>query len=187
MGPRANATDAELLGSTREDAEAFAVFYERWEGPILAYLLRRTRDPEVAIDLSGEVFASALGAAHRFIGDERGSAAAWIFTIARNTLLTSIRRGKVEERARRRLVAWEPVALIDVDLEAISALEYDGPALMAALRQLPARQREAIHARVLEERPYDEIAEQLQCSELVVRKTVSRGLKALRNRMEQTP
>ena len=187
MGPRANATDAELLSQTKDDAEAFAVFYERWEGPILAYLLRRTRDPEVAVDLSGEVFASALGAAHRFIGDARGSAAAWIFTIARNTLLTSIRRGQVEEQARRRLAYWEPVALSDVDLDAIAALESDGPALMAALAQLPARQRDAIHARILEERPYDEIADQLQCSELVVRKTVSRGLQALRSTVDWQP
>jgi RNA polymerase sigma factor (sigma-70 family) len=187
MGLRANATDAELLDQTKDDAEAFAVFYERWEGPILSYLLRRTRDPEVAVDLCGEVFASALGAAHRFVGDARGSAGAWIFTIARNTLLTSIRRGKVEEQARRRLAYWEPVSLGDIDLDAISALASDGPALMAALAQLPDRQRAAIRARILEDRPYDEIADQLQCSELVVRKTVSRGLQALRSTVEPQP
>jgi RNA polymerase sigma-70 factor (ECF subfamily) len=187
MGPRANATDAELLGQTKDDAEAFAVFYERWEAPILAYLQRRTRDPELAVDLSGEVFASALGAAHRFVGDERGSAGAWIFTIARNTLLTSIRRGKVEEQARRRLAYWEPVSFDDIDLDAISALQSDGPALMTALAQLPARQRDAIRARILEDRPYVEIADQLQCSELVVRKTVSRGLRALRGTVEPPP
>jgi RNA polymerase sigma-70 factor (ECF subfamily) len=56
---------------------------------------------------------------------------------------------------------------------------------MAALAQLPARQRDAIRARILEERPYDEIADELQCSELVVRKTVSRGLRALRSTVEQ--
>jgi RNA polymerase sigma-70 factor (ECF subfamily) len=79
------------------------------------------------------------------------------------------------------------VTLGDVDLDAIAALESDGPALMAALARLPTRQRDAIHARILEERPYDEIADQLQCSELVVRKTVSRGLRALRNTVEQQP
>jgi RNA polymerase sigma-70 factor (ECF subfamily) len=187
MGPLRSASDAELLKRTREDAEAFAVFYERWEGPILAWLQRRTKDPEVAVDLSGEVFASALGAADRFIGAGSGSAAAWLFTIARNTLLTSIRRGRVEEQARRRLQTWEPVQLHEVDLDAIAALADDGPALMAALEALPARQRDAVRARVLEERPYEEIARELECSELVVRKTVSRGLKALREQMEDRP
>jgi RNA polymerase sigma factor (sigma-70 family) len=187
MGPLRSASDAELLQRTRADAEAFAVFYERWEGPILAWLQRRTHDPELAVDLCGEVFASALGAADRFIGAGSGSAAAWLFTIARNTLLSSIRRGRVEEQARRRLATWEPIELQDVDLDAIAALDGDGPALMAALEQLPARQRDAVRARVLDERPYEEIAEQLACSEMVVRKTVSRGLKALRDRMEDRP
>lgn len=187
MGPLRSAPDAELLRRTKDDPEAFAVFYERWEGPILAWLQRRTKDAEVAVDLCGEVFASALGAADRFIGAGDGSAAAWLFTIARNTLLTSLRKGRVEEQARRRLETWEPVHLHDVDLDAIAALDGDGPALMAALDALPARQRDAVRARILEERPYEEIAAELQCSEMVVRKTVSRGLKALRKRMEDRP
>ena len=105
-----------------------------------------------------------------------GSAGAWIFTIARNTLLTSIRRGQVEEQARRRLAYWEPVILGDVDLDAIVALAVRRPGAdgrAGATARPPAR---AIRARILEERSYDEIADQLQCSELVVRKTVSRGL-----------
>jgi RNA polymerase sigma-70 factor (ECF subfamily) len=186
-GPLRSAPDADLLKRTREDAEAFAVFYERWEGPILAWLQRRTQDPELAVDLCGEVFASALGAADRFIGSGSGSAAAWLFTIARNTLLTSLRRGRVEEQARRRLQTWEPVLLHEVDLDAIVELASDGPALIAALENLPPRQREAVHARIVDERSYPEIAEQLACSEMVVRKTVSRGLKAMRDRMKDQP
>ena len=122
-----------------EDPEAFAVFYDRWEGPILAYFQRRVREPEVAVDLTGEVFASVLGAAGQFRGEHGdGSAAAWLFTIARNTLSTSLRRGRVEEEARRRLAAWEPVALVDVDLDAIAALGEDGPALARALARAAA-------------------------------------------------
>jgi RNA polymerase sigma-70 factor (ECF subfamily) len=76
------------------------------------------------------------------------------------------------------------VLLFEVDLDAIVELQSDGPALMKALDNLPDRQREAVRARILEERPYPEIAERLQCSELVVRKSVSRGLKALRKTMK---
>jgi RNA polymerase sigma-70 factor (ECF subfamily) len=49
---------------------------------------------------------------------------------------------------------------------------------------LPAEQRDAVRERVLEERDYPEIAARLRCSEQVVRKRVSRGLTALRARME---
>ena len=53
------------------------------------------------------------------------------------------------------------------------------------LERLDADQREAIRARVLEERDYEDIARELRTSELVVRKRVSRGLAKLRNEMER--
>lgn len=46
--------------------------------------------------------------------------------------------------------------------------------------------RGAVHARVIEERDYADIAQEMRCSEAVVRKRVSRGLAALRARMEET-
>lgn len=57
------------------------------------------------------------------------------------------------------------------------------PRLEEALRQLPAAQRDAIFARVVEERPYGEIASSLQTSEMVVRQRVTRGLRTLRERL----
>jgi DNA-directed RNA polymerase specialized sigma24 family protein len=39
---------------------------------------------------------------------------------------------------------------------------------------------------VLEERSYSEIASEPQCSEMVVRQLVSRGLSALRTRIKRT-
>jgi RNA polymerase sigma-70 factor (ECF subfamily) len=53
------------------------------------------------------------------------------------------------------------------------------------LRRLPVDQREAVSARVLQDRPYDEIAAELQTSSLVVRKRVSRGLAQLRHEAKE--
>ncbi len=50
---------------------------------------------------------------------------------------------------------------------------------------LPADQREAIVARVLDEREYDDISRTLKCSEAVARKRVSRGLATLRRQLLQ--
>lgn len=50
---------------------------------------------------------------------------------------------------------------------------------------LPSAQREAVPARVLDERKYEEIARELRTSTLVVRQRVSRGLSTLRKRMEK--
>jgi RNA polymerase sigma-70 factor (ECF subfamily) len=53
------------------------------------------------------------------------------------------------------------------------------------LRWLPADQREAVRARVLEDKSYDEIAAALETSSLVVRKRVSRGLAQLRREVKE--
>ena len=107
----------------------------------------------------------------------------WVIGIARNKLRMSFRRGSVEVRARRAL-GFEALALEDHDLEAIEAIAYSagGPAGQL-FAQLPEEERRAVRARVIDERPYGEIAAELGCSEMVVRKRVSRGLARLRERI----
>jgi DNA-directed RNA polymerase specialized sigma24 family protein len=51
------------------------------------------------------------------------------------------------------------------------------------LERLSPEQRDAIRAHVIDERPYGEIARVQGTSEAVVRKRVSRGLAAVRQRM----
>ena len=105
----------------------------------------------------------------------------WLLTIARNTLLASVRSGVVADDARRRLGA-EPLVLDDQALERIEYLAgLDLPPLEQMLEGLPKDLRDAVVARVLDEREYDEIAAQLGCSQQVVRKRVSRGLTRLRS------
>jgi RNA polymerase sigma-70 factor (ECF subfamily) len=177
-------SDEALLAVLDEEPEAFAVFYRRHVTALLAYFVRRTRDPELAADLCAETFAAALAGAHRF-RPERGPAVAWLYGIARRLLAHARRRGAVEDRARRQL-GMSPLALTDEALERIEALaaaESSATALHAALDALPADQRDALEARVVDEREYAEIALAARASESVVRKRVSRGLAGLRERM----
>ena len=94
-------TDSELLTEAVAEAngEAFAELYRRHIDPVLAYLHRRTGSPELALDLAAETFATAIASAHTFRGD--GEVAGWLYGIARNKLLESLRRGRVEDAARR--------------------------------------------------------------------------------------
>ncbi|HWG26113.1 RNA polymerase sigma factor [Actinospica sp.] len=145
---------------------------------VVCYLRRQTGNPEAAADLTAEVFAAALLSAHRY-RDSSESAAPWLLGIARNTLRMSRRQGQIEDRARRRL-GYEPVILEDPDLDRVEALAAGGSGVMDRMASLPATEREAIERRVLQERTYQEIAAELRCSELVVRKRISRGLARLR-------
>lgn len=180
-------SDAELLAHTRSDADAFGVFYRRYERPILGYLLARVRDAEIAADLTSEVFAAALEATGSFDPGRNGSGSAsgWLFTIAHNTLVSSLRRGRVADAARRRLGALEPLALDDLDIERVLALGSND-SWLELLGELPAGERDAILGRVVDERDYAELAADLGCSTLVVRKRVSRGLARLRNAGERS-
>jgi RNA polymerase sigma factor (sigma-70 family) len=173
-------SDDGLLAVAASDPLAFAEFYRRYEPAVLSFFVRRVHDAEVAADLTAEVFAAALVACRRYQPRD-GSATGWLFAIAGHKLADSVRRGRVEDRARRR-VGMAPMALDDDDLARIERLGGD-EVVSRLLDSLPAGQRDAILARVVDEREYSEIAGRLRCSESVVRKRVSRGLATLRQRM----
>jgi RNA polymerase sigma factor (sigma-70 family) len=171
-------TDEQLLSA--RDAASFELFYCRHVESVLGFFARRTGDPELAADLCAETFAAALAGRRRY-RPEAGAAAAWLYGIASNKLADALRRGYAERRARRRL-GMERIELSDEDLARIERLGEADEARVLMDRLAP-EQRDAIAARVLEERPYDQIAGELATSEAVVRKRVSRGLAAMRERM----
>lgn len=177
-------SDAALLAATPGDAGAFSVFYRRHVAAVLAYLVGRTGRPELAADICAEVFAAAPETSESF-DERRGPVRAWLFTMASSRLTDAARRGTVENRARQRL-AMPAIELEDADLERIETLQ--DPQFQAArelLERLPADQRDAIRARVLEERDYSDIAADIRTSEHVIRKRVSRGLAALRSQLTE--
>jgi RNA polymerase sigma factor (sigma-70 family) len=177
--------DTELLAATAaRDGAAFSTFYRRHLAEVLAYLMRETGDPELAADHAAEVFAVVLLSAARY-DPQRDSALPWVIGIARHKLLMSWRRGRVEARARQRL-GLEPVELNDLALERVDQLADAGVGrLEQMMDELPPMEREAVRWHVVDEVGYEELATQLNCSEMVVRKRVSRGLGRLRSRLTE--
>jgi RNA polymerase sigma-70 factor (ECF subfamily) len=176
-------SDADLLWSTAVDPDAFGAFYDRYEEPLLAFFVRATGRGELAVDLAAETFAAAFESVGGF-RPALGSAKGWLFGIARHLLADAWRRGAVEDSARRRL-GMQPLALEDEAIEAIERLGgREGPDALALLGRLPPAQRETVRGRVLCERDYTELAQELECSPSVVRQRVSRGLRTLRAQIE---
>ena len=171
-------SDDELLASRQPGA--FGLFYRRHVEDLVAFFMRRTGNAELAADLTAETFAAALVARARF-DPGRGSASAWLFGIALHKLARIERREAAERRARRRL-GMERIELTDADIERIDALG-SGERAHVLLERPSQEQRDAIRAHVIDERPYGEIARSQGISEAVVRKRVSRGLAAVRQRM----
>jgi RNA polymerase sigma factor (sigma-70 family) len=177
-------SDEDLLLAARDEPEAFAWFYRRHVRALAAYFWRRTHDAETTADLTAETFAAALDGCGRF-DPARGPAIGWLYGIAHRQLGTLVRRGAVEQRARRRM-GMARLELDDEELERVEAdavLEGPQARVLEELAGLPPDQRAAVEARVVHELDYAQIAHASGVSELVARKRVSRGLAALRGRL----
>ncbi len=151
-------TDEELLERVARDRDqgAFEVLYERYARAVFSLVARILRDRHTGEDVAQEAFAAVWRAAagyHR----GRGSAAGWMFAIARNAAIDA-------GRARVPLVVGELPDRPDPsplpDAQAISELESFRVHL--AGDSLPEREREVIELAYFSGLALSEIAEQLE-------------------------
>lgn len=173
-------SDAQLLARARRDPVAFRAIYERYASGIEGYMARRCGDPHTAQDLAAETFARAWFAREGFRDLAGGSAGPWLFAIARSVLVSSVRSGRLEQAALKRLGLLEGFDRPPSDVEPVDTW-LDG--VDEILDSLPAAQRDAIRLYVVDDNDYIQIARQLETTPEVVRARVSRGLRALRIRM----
>jgi RNA polymerase sigma-70 factor, ECF subfamily len=130
--------DASLIERTgRGDRAAFEELYRRFARPVLAMALRQLGDNCRAEDATQETFAAVWRSARSY-RSERGSASAWLYTVARHAII---------DRARQRT---EAVAEIPdtasaeagpADRAESSWLEWS---VHSALERLPERERVVI-------------------------------------------
>ena len=158
-----------------------SVLYELHRDSLLYFFVRRTADPDTALDLWSETFAEATLAAPRFRGRSDEEAAGWLFGIARNLLARYYRQGQAETRAMRRLGIERPELSPDLQEEIVrrSGLRQLRRDLAVAADDLSVELRSAVMLRVVDELPYPEVAARLAISEPAARARVSRGLRAL--------
>src|ERR1700750_84881 len=117
MRPTDVSDEALLAGA---DPAGFEEFYARHVDMLLGFFSRRTRDADLAADLTAETFAAALSA-RRPLRPAQGGALARLFGIAMKKLADAQRRGYAEKKARRRL-GLERIELTDADIARIDRL-----------------------------------------------------------------
>ena len=84
--------------------------YQRHRDALLVFLVRRTADTEVALDLWAETFAQAVASHRRYRGKTDAEAAGWLYGIAKRQLALYYRRGHAEQRALNKLGLERPPA-----------------------------------------------------------------------------
>jgi RNA polymerase sigma-70 factor (ECF subfamily) len=175
VGPDyAKLSDAQLLAGA--DPDAFAVLYDRRVGEVFSWARLRVGDH--AADLTAEVFARAWLRRRSFRDQGHGSAFPWLHGIAQNILRDSLRRRRVEDRARGRLGLPGSIAP-DPEYEAVEGRLSLPDAALRAIAELPAGERELLDLRIVQERTYHEIAGRLRCTPQAARLRVSRTLRRL--------
>src|SRR6478672_281036 len=127
--------DSELVALTqaarRGSEAAFAAIFERFQTPIVNYIFRLIGDWETANDLAQDTFLKAYNALPNT--DESLQISPWLYRIATNTALDSLRR--------RKRITWVPFKLEFEPAEPHSdpsARQAEGDAIQAALAQVPA-------------------------------------------------
>jgi RNA polymerase sigma-70 factor (ECF subfamily) len=162
-------TDAELIHEAESDAVAFGELYRRHVSAVHGWFRRR---------LEWAAFAQAWLSRRSFRDEAEGSALPWLLGIARNVARESARRNEVETRARRRLGL--PTDLASEDGYAVVEERLSPRAALAeALETLPEHEREALELRVVDELPYEDVANRLGVRPAAARLRVSRALRRL--------
>lgn len=170
------------------DGIQLTALYREHATAMVAYLTRRTFDPQIALDLVGETFAVAFERRERFVGETAEAGRPWLNGIANNLLNDYFRSGKIERRAMDRL-GVPSQAVSDGEYERIEELAGVADArdrVRVAMTRLDPDHRRAIGLRVVDELPYPEVAAALNVSEQVARARVSRALRKLRVILEET-
>jgi RNA polymerase sigma-70 factor (ECF subfamily) len=134
----AAASDAELLARVAgRDREAFEALYNRYVRSIFGLALRRLRDRERAEDAVQETFAAIWRSASSY-KPERGSAAPWLYAIARNAVVDRF-RGHLEPTGDvPELASAEPGPPDRAEASYVSWRVH------RALEELPEREREVV-------------------------------------------
>lgn len=134
------------------DVQAFALLFAHFAPRVKAFLIKGGAPAALAEECAQDVMATVWQKAALF-DPARASVATWIFTIARNRRIDTVRRNRVFEAAD---VDWGPSEVPD------QAAEYDATEdarrLHTALEQLPPPQRSLLQRAFYGELSHSEIA-----------------------------
>jgi RNA polymerase sigma-70 factor (ECF subfamily) len=164
--------EADLVRQAKSgDAEAFGRLYDATLDRIYRYVFFRVTDAELAEDLTSQVFLKAWDNVHRY--KPVGPFVAWLYAIARNTVIDHYRTRKQSVPLDRAVIKVDPALDERVDLK------HDVGILQQAMQELTDEQREVLTLRFLADMETGEIAERMQKSEGAVRALQMRALQAL--------
>lgn len=175
------ADESLMLRAKAGDADAFAALYHRHREALLAFCYRMLHNWEDAADILQDAFRYVH--AHSATYQPTAKFATYLCHIARNMCIDVLRK-------RRR---WNLQQLdTEIDLpdgapERGSPLEQEEveASIQRALDEIPEPYREVLHLRIVQDLPYEEIAQVVNCPVGTVKSRLHVGLGLLRQSLKR--
>jgi RNA polymerase sigma-70 factor, ECF subfamily len=167
------------IAQTRDRA-AFATLFGHYAPRVKTLLIRSGSPPAAAEELAQEAMLAVWRKAHLY-DPRRASAAAWIFTIARNLRIDSLRRGSATLYEYDLTLGAEDPPQPD----AVLSGAQDAERIRAAMRSLNPDQAVAIEMAFFQEQTHTQISETLGVPLGTVKARIRFGMMKLRAFIER--
>jgi RNA polymerase sigma-70 factor (ECF subfamily) len=153
-------TDEELVERAKKDIQVFSKIVERYEDPLLRYILRLSSfSREEGEEILQEVFIKAWKFLNGF--DKHQKFSSWIYRIAHNQTISEFRKAKA--RGIYQKVEWNEELYSQFPDSEDLPKDFDrslhSKKIMSVINTLPEKYKSVIILRFLEEKTYDEISD----------------------------
>lgn len=177
--------DRELMQHLQKgDKASFEELYKRYSKPMLGYFIRMLNyDKPKAQDALHDLFLKVIEKPHLF--DASKPFRSWLYVIAYNNCKNHYKHNEIVKEAHAEMKHTEDV--LDERFLVKAAAGIDGQdfkkALLAILETLPADKKSTFILRYQEDKPINEIAEIMDCSEGTVKSRIHYTLKLLSEKL----
>ncbi|WP_020616663.1 RNA polymerase sigma factor [Paenibacillus daejeonensis] len=179
-------TDSQLIKAIKDgNVQLYSDLMRRYQRKILAFIYHMLKGAGMEIlaeDLCSETFYKAYRSLHSF-REVDASFSTWLYTIARNTVLSELRKQKSGNISLDES-GYIPVAPIETVPEQQLLLNERMSLVRQAINNLPEKQRSALILREYDQLEYQEIAEILGQSVSSVKSLLFRARASVKSQLE---
>ena len=182
-------TEREIAkGLQQGKRQAWLRLYEAYAEPVWRNISRLVGNDSASVaDLVQETFLNAARSVRNFRPD-RGTLWVWLWTIARRQVALYYRKRKTEIMLSQARLWWTSLdgekfdwidAKADMPPDILESQEL-AVLVRSALSELPGDYQTLLVAKYVDDQPAEQIAGQMDCSEVAVRSKLARARKAFR-------
>ena len=179
-------TDSKLIREIKEGRiELYSELIRKYEKKILLFvhhLLRGYNMEVYAEDIAQETFYKAFKSLSTF-RDEEATFSTWLYTIARNTTLSELRKTKYAEVSLEEYVTIPQISTLQLPEQELLKNER-AQKVRDAINSLPEKQRSALILREYEQLDYREIAHILDATVSSVKSLLFRARAGIKSQLE---